>query len=1134
MRKQSRYLRALTQTCLWLAAGWAPLSIHAAESASEAARLVVYQHPASGESYYALSLSPAAEVFQSARAAGGADVVVLVDTSASQSGAYRADSLTALRTLLATLAPQDRVKLLAVDLNAIDLSGGFAAPGSREMEAALAKLERRTPLGSTDMAKALAAASESFRERSGRLRSAVYIGDGMSKANLLAGDDFRAVVDDLVRKQVPVHSYAIGPQRDMHLLAALANHTGGMMYVDAAEPGIAQQAGSSLAAVVHSPVFWPTSSALPAAFKEAYPERTPPLRPDRDTIVVGVLDGKGPQTVSLRGEVNGAAVEAKWTVTPEDGAEDVAFLPKLLDTARRDGGLSLPTVGSAGLREVGRMMAAHAESLAKMGARELSGGNVAGARKFAEAALEVDPSNPEAETLEKAVKKSGEEKQAGSGAKFHPIHFQPPPADGPAPPPADFGEGFGPDRGAFLGSALEERRIREQILTAEVQEAIRLARDLIGTAPERAIADLKLMLESIEAARDVSAELRVELRNRVLAVIQEASRVAVEVTALRAEAEARRSAAVEQQRLTDALLRDQAKIDNLMIRFNALIDEGEYWVAEQEIATQVIAIAETSFRPMTREGVVGLSAVTNARLVGNYTDIMAARDLRQRKLLDTLMLVEQSHIPFPDEPPIVYPDPAFWESLNERKEKYGSIDLAQAGPAEQRIFKELDNVTRLEFIETPLADVVEYLKDTHQIPIEIDNKALDDVGLSTDVPVTRNLSGVTLRSALRLMLRELELTYMIQDEVLLITTPEEAETQLVTKVYPVADLVLPVGMMSSMGGMMGGMGGMGGMMNGGGMGGGGMGGRGGFGGGGGGFGGGGFGGGGFFQVKDRLTDDLNLGVPKQAAPAPQPRQPAPRVERPVSRPKVKVEPISVSPQAGESPAEAWDRAFAEAKQDFDPAAVRETARRLMHKQQFDEVIAMLHAAIRHGQSQTWMYEAMGLAMQAADSPKEELERALMSAVDFSDDLDTMMFVAAYLGRVGLEQRALSLFRDVASAVPHRHEPYVQGLAVAQRIGDREAIQWASLGIVSRAWPKEERGTLDKAVRAAEALLLEMRRSGDTAAADQFQEALRDAQARDVRVVVSWTGEADLDLLVEEPSGATCSLRNQRTVGAACF
>ena len=57
------------------------------------------------------------------------------------------------------------------------------------------------------------------------------------------------------------------------------------------------------------------------------------------------------------------------------------------------------------------------------------------------------------------------------------------------------------------------------------------------------------------------------------------------------------------------------------------------------------------------------------------------------------------------------------------------------------------------------------------------------------------------------MLRDLGLTYVVQDEVLQITTPDVAEQRLVTKVYPVADLVIPIQTMGGGMGMMGGMGG---------------------------------------------------------------------------------------------------------------------------------------------------------------------------------------------------------------------------------------------------------------------------------------------------------------------------------------
>jgi hypothetical protein len=108
-------------------------------------------------------------------------------------------------------------------------------------------------------------------------------------------------------------------------------------------------------------------------------------------------------------------------------------------------------------------------------------------------------------------------------------------------------------------------------------------------------------------------------------------------------------------------------------------------------------------------------------------------------------------------------------------------------PAERRIEQALASPTQLEFIETPLQDVVDHLKDFHQIEVQICCKTLDDVGVGSDTPVSTNLKGLSLRSALNLMLSELDLTYVVQNEVLLITTPEDARGRLLTKVYPVAD-----------------------------------------------------------------------------------------------------------------------------------------------------------------------------------------------------------------------------------------------------------------------------------------------------------------------------------------------------------
>jgi hypothetical protein len=95
----------------------------------------------------------------------------------------------------------------------------------------------------------------------------------------------------------------------------------------------------------------------------------------------------------------------------------------------------------------------------------------------------------------------------------------------------------------------------------------------------------------------------------------------------------------------------------------------------------------------------------------------------------------------------------------------------------------------LDFTQVPLEEVVNLLQEEYGIPIQVDAAALEATGLDTTEEVTVNLHNISVRSALELMLKQLQLTYIIENEVLMITTPEEAESQLVTCVYDVRDLV---------------------------------------------------------------------------------------------------------------------------------------------------------------------------------------------------------------------------------------------------------------------------------------------------------------------------------------------------------
>jgi hypothetical protein len=110
-------------------------------------------------------------------------------------------------------------------------------------------------------------------------------------------------------------------------------------------------------------------------------------------------------------------------------------------------------------------------------------------------------------------------------------------------------------------------------------------------------------------------------------------------------------------------------------------------------------------------------------------------------------------------------------------------------PAEERIRRALKSPTEVDFAQTPLQDALEYLKDYHEIRIWVDEAALADENVPMDTPVTLSLSGARLESVLNVMLTPLHLDYLIEDEMLKITTHDEAQQIWQLRIYPVRDLL---------------------------------------------------------------------------------------------------------------------------------------------------------------------------------------------------------------------------------------------------------------------------------------------------------------------------------------------------------
>jgi hypothetical protein len=115
------------------------------------------------------------------------------------------------------------------------------------------------------------------------------------------------------------------------------------------------------------------------------------------------------------------------------------------------------------------------------------------------------------------------------------------------------------------------------------------------------------------------------------------------------------------------------------------------------------------------------------------------------------------------------------------------VDRATA--IEEHIAQVVEEVVSIDFHQTRLIDAVARLSATYGVPMRLDNKGLTDVAVDPDAPVTFSVRGISLRAALDLMLEAFDLTWVIQGEVVKITSKEKADEILTTNIYPVSDLI---------------------------------------------------------------------------------------------------------------------------------------------------------------------------------------------------------------------------------------------------------------------------------------------------------------------------------------------------------
>lgn len=211
------------------------------------------------------------------------------------------------------------------------------------------------------------------------------------------------------------------------------------------------------------------------------------------------------------------------------------------------------------------------------------------------------------------------------------------------------------------------------------------------------------------------------------------------------------------------------------------------------------------------------------------------------------------------------------------------------------------------------------------------------------------------------------------------------------------------------------------------------------------------------------------------------------------------------------------------------AVLAETLFRFHEMNDHESVIEGIEAALRNNKGEPWMYGALAQEMKIARRPQKQIDRALLSRVDFTvDDEAQLLVAAALLGRFDAYDQAIQLCRTGIKQNPW--QPATWGLArrLAMTSKSVDDIIWAYCGTLKHVWHdgfEELHAQIEEELRQLEVSLLD---AGKPELARNVREALQTAKIRDLRIRLKWSGDADIDLSIVEPNGQVCAYKNSLT------
>ncbi len=311
------------------------------------------------------------------------------------------------------------------------------------------------------------------------------------------------------------------------------------------------------------------------------------------------------------------------------------------------------------------------------------------------------------------------------------------------------------------------QKVADQKFEFEVNRALQQLA-VPGTSARQARITLKLLRQQLDRDTTISPAKRRELTRRIQTALGAAKPPAR--TSANQETQTPQFGTSSATPMPRSTAQANADFQAALRSLAELQRAGRYVEAEQQVNS---LLAKYPDHPLAQVLARRASLATRIQDAQKLVQDSASRVEQALRDVDRSSLPANGDVEFPED----------WQEKTARRAQDTLTDKERA------LLKALEKPVTLKFQAAPFTQVLQQLSDTIGQPIIVDKAALEASEIASNAPVSIVAGKISVRTALRKILSDLGLAYIIKNETILVTSQFKAQQMMVTRVYYLGDLL---------------------------------------------------------------------------------------------------------------------------------------------------------------------------------------------------------------------------------------------------------------------------------------------------------------------------------------------------------